>query len=199
MVKTVDFLDILEAKHAGNVSLVNEASLYRVFAHVKNSPAKSFAILTSYRNSNPPLANKESFKKLQQTVRSMGLGFNKLLGHWQESQNPDVAYSEAKPEELVDSAEPSLFITGISLQDALSLGNKYNQDAIVYSGEETSGKVVLVFRDGTTSEIGEFTPHKIAQAYSTIKGKNFVFEYFEYKAQSWMEVLIEQNFNKKTI
>ena len=193
MDKQVDFVEILEAKESGNRSLLNEASLYRVYAHVRNTQNKSFAIITSYRNSNAPLANKESFKQLQSTIRSMGLGYNKLVGHWQESQNSEVTYDKAAPEELVDATEPSLFITGITLQDALSLGIKYNQDAIVYSGVETNGKVVLVFRDGSTSEIGEFTPHKIAQAYSTIKGKNFV---FEYKAQSWIETTIETNFNK---
>lgn len=189
----IDFNQILEAKHAGDREALNEKSLGRVYQHVKNSDIKSFGIVTSYRSSNPKQKNIATFGELQAAVRSAGLGFNKLQGHWQECQDSGIPYDKCPKDQLVDAAEPSLFISGIALDMIQMLSNKYDQDAFVYSGPETGGKVTLFFRDGSKQPIGEFSPHKIAQAYSQLKGKNFVFEYV---AQSHMESLIEQEFKR---
>ena len=115
---------------------------------------------------------------MKASIRGSNLGFFKLKGHWREEGSEEV------------TPEPSLFVPGISLKRAHKLGNKFNQDAIVYSGPETKGKVALIFKSGTKQVIGKFHPQKIAQFYSSVRGKTFVFEGFEYVPQTAVEALI---------
>lgn len=103
-----------------------------------------------------------------------------------------LPYGKCPKENLKASAEPSLFVPGITKDHILKLAKKYEQDAVVYAGPETKGKVHVLFQDGTTLPIGDFHPNKIAQAYSTVRGKNFTFEGFSMPAQGYMETLIEQ-------
>lgn len=167
--------EIIKAKELGFPTL-NEASLGRVYQHVKEG--QSFAILTSWRQNLPTAENKTNFKSLQNSIRSAGLGFFKLLGHWKEEGQDEA------------TAEPSLFVPGISKELAHKLGNKFDQDAVVYSGPETEGNISLIFKSGSLQKIGKFSPSKVSQAYSSVKGKTFVFEGFEYIAQSYTETLI---------
>jgi hypothetical protein len=172
--------DIIAAKEIG-IRALNEASLGRVYQHYLKSKDKNkggFAILTSWRVGNSPAQNKADLRALKGAIRAAGLGFSKMKGHWREKGQP-----EATP-------EPSLFVSGISFKLAHKLGNKYDQDAVIYGGPETNDKVVLIHKSGSTQNIGKFHPQKIAQAYSSIKGKTFIFEGFEYIAQSFMETLI---------
>ena len=56
------------------------------------------------------------------------------------------------------------------------LGKKYGQDAVIFGGEQTKGNATLIFKDGKVENIGKFSPNKIQQAYSKLKGgKTFVF------------------------
>ena len=182
------FQDVLAAR--GDPDAMNEASLGRVYQHVKNSEKKSFGILTSWRAGSSKRENLANFKRLAGEVRSLGLGFFKLLGHWKECQDPNIDYAKCPPDQLEDTKEPALFVPGISLEDVKRLGNKYEQDAVVYAGPDTGGKVQLVFRGGSTTSIGKFSPSKIAQAYSRVRGRPFTFEYV---VQTWSESLIEQS------
>jgi hypothetical protein len=187
-------LDILKAKARGDWEAVNEASLSRVWQHTKKSGERGFAILTSWRAGKSKRENLADFKKLQGEVRGTGSGFFKLLGHWKECQDPDIPYDECPANQLVDSAEPALFVPGLSLKDTKRLGAKYEQDAVVFAGPETKGDVVLVTRGGGVSKLGAFSPGKVSQAYSRVRGRPFVFEYV---AQSWGEKLVEKQFDPK--
>ena len=181
------FQDILAAR--GDPDAVNEASLGRVFQHVKNINEKSFGILTSWRAGKSKRENLSDFKRLAGEVRGLGLGFFKLRGHWKECQDPSVDYADCPPGQLEDTKEPALFVPGITLQDVKRLGRKYEQDAVVYGGPDTKGKVMLIMRGGSMSSLGGFSPNKIAQAYSRVRGRAFTFEYV---AQTWGESMIEQ-------
>lgn len=197
-----NFLDILTAKQYGNKQAVHEASLARIMQHAQNAPEKGFAILTSWRQALSRPQNLSRFMQLKAAVRGKGLGFNTLVGHWQECQDPAVPYDQCPKDQLVDATEPSLFIVGMTLDDAKALGNAYDQDAIVFSGPETGGKVVLVFKDGGTMDIGGFNPMAISQAYSELKGgkdkarRFFKFEYVEWPTQGNAESLMEQSYRK---
>ena len=127
----------------------------------------SWAILTSYRGENKPSKNKSDFKRLQQQIRSADLGFFKLVAHGQE-EDEDGKVQSVK--------ELSLFVPGISYKLATSLMDEYKQFAIVYSGPETKGNISLVEKGGKQTNLGKFHPQKIAQFYSKVKGKSFVFE-----------------------
>jgi len=162
--KIISWDDIINSKTRDEL---NEVSLGRVYQHVKKENIDSWAILTSYRDENKPSKNKSDFKRLQQQVRSANLGFFKLVGHGQE---------EDETGEVQSVKEPSLFVPGIDYNLAVKLMNEYNQFAIVYSGPETNGKVSLVEKGGKQTDLGKFKPQKIAQFYSKVKGKSFVFE-----------------------
>lgn len=191
MQREIQFSEIIEAREKGDGTALNEASLGRVWQHVQRSSQQSWAILTSWRSSNTEAENLKNYGELLQLIRSAGLGFFKLRGHWRENINPNVAYEDSKPEDLVDVAEPSLFVPGISRSLAEKVMQRYDQDAIVYAGEDTGGSVQLLHRTGSSEDLGKFTPDTIAQAYSTVKGRNYVFEYV---AQGFVENLIESLF-----
>jgi hypothetical protein len=194
MKKEYTILDIIKARQKEDMDDLNEASLGRVYQHYKKSPEKGFGIITAWRAGNTKKQNIELFKKLQNEIRSNGLGFFKLEGHWVECQDNNVPYDECPQTELVASIEPAIFVPGIDEALMKKLTKKYDQDASVYAGPETKGKMHLVFRDGKSQDIGKFHPGKIAQAYSKIRGKTFTFEGFEYKPQTWTEKLVEMNY-----
>jgi hypothetical protein len=77
---------------------------------------------------------------------------------------------------LKDAIEESLFVPNISAKEIHNLGKKYEQDAVIFGGEQTKGNATLIFKDGKVENIGKFSPNKIQQAYSKLKGgKTFVF------------------------
>lgn len=183
---TADFRAVLEAKRRGDFKLLNEVSLARAYGHVRNG---QFAILTNHRAGQTPMANRDGFYQLKQDLVQLGCGPIVLWGRWQECQDPQIPYQECPPELIRDVSEPSLFVPNLDLETASHYAGLYDQDAFVYCGPETDGKVNLVYRDGSRTSIGDFHPDKIAQAYSQLKnGRSFVFEYV---AQSHTEVLIE--------
>jgi hypothetical protein len=193
---SLQFIQILEAKERGDWQAVNEASLNRVFQHTEETDSASYGILTSWRAANPKSVNLANFNKLQQELRSAGLGFFKLKGQWPECQDSTIPYDECPQDKIVMASEPSLFVPNITKDLIVSLMGKYKQDSVMYSGEETGGEVVFIKNDGTESPAGNFNPNTIGSAYSTVKGRPFTFEYV---AHSWSDVLAEKLFNNKRV
>jgi len=190
------FESVLSARASGNMRELNEASLGRVYQHVSKAGEKSWGILTAWRYGVPKSKNLSNMKKLGSQIRSAGLGFFKLTGHWKECQDTNVEYKDCPKDEMVDSVEPSLFVPGISKDDFLKMLKKYNQDAGVYTGPDTDGDAILLFKAGKEMKIGKFHPGKISQAYSKLKGRSFIFEGFNYPAQSHSEAMIEQTLDR---
>jgi len=139
----------------------NAASLGRVYKHIIKEGSKSWGIVTSYRDANNPSKNKASFNELKGIVRSFDLGFFVVQGVGQE-------------EDGGESHEPALFIPNVSLKQIKKLSDKYNQYGFIYSGPESNNKIVLYSVDGKET-LGAFHPMKIAQYFSKVKGKPFVF------------------------
>lgn len=200
----IDFRVILAAKARGDWKTVNEASLARAYQHCKNG---HFGIITNHRYDNSPETNRSGFYELKQTLLDHGYGGTVLLGHWRECRDPNIPYDECPEDQLADVSEPSLFVPNVDAKLLHELGMKYNQDAVIYAGPETDGNVVTLHRDGSIKSLGKFNPNKIAKAYSEllplprkspVKGRlqrnqrTFV---FEHRAQSFMESLIESQFN----
>jgi hypothetical protein len=124
--------------------------------------------------------------------------FLKLKGYWVECQDPDLEYAQCPDDMKVPVVEDSLFVPNISREQAIKLGKKYEQDAVIYSGEETDNNVELVSKTGTSiMKLGKFSPSKIAQAYTRIKGSSFTFEGFEYRPTGQMESLVFEAFLKQ--
>jgi hypothetical protein len=202
-------LQVLEhiflAKSTGDKKALYESSLARVWQHVKNANETGLAILTSWRQALPQKENLSRWNGLKGDVRGMGLGFFTVTGHWRECQDPTASYEDCPEDQLVDAVEPSMVVPNMTLEQAKSLGSKYGQDAVLYAGPETDGKVTLFFGSGDTMELGEFSPNTIAQGYSQLKGNKgtFRFEGLEWKAQGLLEVRVfekfKENFLKKSL
>lgn len=179
-----------------------EVSLGRIWQHVENAETKSFAIITSWRQEFSKKKNVKDFSALKASIRSLGHGFVTVAGHWKECQDPTVAYKDCPKDQLIDASEPSLFVMGLSKEAAQSLAKQSQQDAIVYAGPETGGKIMLLFNDGSDTEIGDFKPQTMGQAYTELvrskkKAKRqFAFEGFECKVEGYVASLIEQELNK---
>jgi len=176
----LSFLEILELKESFNRQKNNidsrkalsEASLNRIMHHAGNGP---FGIVTAWRKGLTTQQNIANMSELKSMLRSWNLGFIPMKGHWRECQDPNVSYENCPEDMFEDVVEPSLFVPNMSKDQAQTVRAKYNQDAVIYSGPETENQVVLLFKDDQMN-IGSFNPNAIAQAYSTVKGRNFTFE-----------------------
>jgi hypothetical protein len=159
--------------------ILTEASLGRIFQHIQSKKnVKSWGVITAYRYENTPQQNKEANLELAKKIREKNLGFIEMEGHWQECQDKHINYFDCPKDKLKDSTEMALFIPNISLKDAHSLGNNYGQDAILYGGEDTKGKGLLVYKNGRMENVGDFHPDNMQQAYSKMRntGKTFAFQ-----------------------
>lgn len=157
---------------------LDEASLGRVLQHVQGKKnVKRWGVLTAYRYGNTPAENKEANKKLQQQIRAKGLGFFELEGHWQECQDKRVNYFDCPKDQLKDSVEIAIFVPNITLKDLHQLGNEYQQDSVLYGGDDTKGKGMLVYKNGRVESVGDFHPDNIQQAYSKMRNTKKVFAF----------------------
>lgn len=158
-----DFSDVLKAS---TPKALNEASLGRIHQHVSRSGKTSWAILTSWRQDVSLETNKRNLKELKDRLKRWG--YFPIAGHGQE-EDPDG--------KLVAVSEPAFFVVGIPLEDALELARKYNQWGIIFAGAEMDENICLVREDGTVEKrMTKFHPGKIAQFYSAVRGRPFVFE-----------------------
>ena len=135
---------------------VTEASLSRLYAHAQDG---NFAIVSGWLSSQPQAENEKADAAIRQEIRNMGLGYIELEGHWEENE-----------------PEPSYFVHGMSKAQAVSILQTFRQEAVIYAGPETDGRVFLLWSSGGEDDLGEFHPGKIAQAFSSWKGRTFVFE-----------------------
>ena len=167
---------------------LNEASLGRVYQHYQNSKEKSFAILTSNRavgitldKHSADLArqkNNERFRELKGSLKS-SYGYFDLIGHGQE----DLADGTVASVE-----EPSLFVIGITLNDAMQIAKKFQQYGFLYAGPETKGNVWLYTTSGGHEDTGPFHPMRISKFYSIIQGKRKMRTFtFESLPKGWIE------------
>jgi hypothetical protein len=157
---------------------LDEASLGRVLQHIQSKKnVKNWGMMTAYRYVNTPNQNKKLNKQLEADLRALGHGFFKVEGHWVECQDGNLSYKDCPQNLLKDAIEESLFVPNISAKQIHKLGKKYGQDAVIFGGEQTKGNATLIFKDGKVENIGKFSPDKIQQAYSKLKGgKTFVFQ-----------------------
>ncbi len=155
---------------------LDEASLARAYQHVVEKKVPSWGMITAYRYANTKKENIAANKKLEADLRGKGYGFFKVEGHWQECQDSNLNYVDCPPEKLQDSIEVSLFVPHMKKKDIELLCKKYEQDAVIYGGEDTKGDAHLIFKNGSEDNIGKFQPGKVEQAYSKFKGgKTFIF------------------------
>lgn len=198
--------DVANAIKSKDIKKINEASLGRVFQHYTRQNSDSFAIISAYKGGNSTSENIVRSSKLKNDVRSLGLGFFKMKGFWEECSNPNYEWQNCPRKYIVSVVEESLFIPDIKLADAIRLASKYDQEAFIFSSTSTDkanfpktfqqanlkpGNVYLIDSNTgkITSDIGKFSPQKVAQGYSQIRNSTFVFEGFQYNPSGMMEGL----------
>ena len=160
---------------------INEASLGRIYQHVVSNPKmKNWGVVTASRGELTPAENKQRNKELENDLRKLGYGFVHVDGMWQECRKPDTEYKDCPDDMKVPTEEKSLFIPNISQEHIQALGKKYQQDSVLFADEKTKASGEASFIDSKSGEsfnIGKFSPGKIAQGYSKMKGgKVFTFE-----------------------
>ena len=160
---------------------INEASLGRIYQHVVSNPKmKNWGVVTASRGELTPAENKQRNKELENDLRKLGYGFVHVDGMWQECRKPDTEYKDCPDDMKVPTEEKSLFIPNISQEHIQSLGKKYQQDSVLFADDKAKANGEATFIDSKSGEsfnIGKFSPGKIAQGYSKMKGgKVFTFE-----------------------
>jgi len=169
--------EINEAVDGVKVHTIDEASLSRVYQHVSGHPkVKSWGMMSGFRNANTKQENQATNQQLEKDLRAMNLGFFKVQGHWKECQDSSISWQDCPKDQLKDSVEESFFIPNINNEQLLGLTQKYNQDAAVYGDKENPGEAFLLFKNGSTENIGKFNANKVSNAYSQMKGdRSFLF------------------------
>jgi hypothetical protein len=165
---------------AGRYDL-DESSIGRIHQHVVSNPkVKNWGVVTASRGELTSAENKQRNKELENDLRKMGYGYVHVDGMWQECRKPDTEYKDCPDDMKVPTAEKSLFIPNISQEHIQSLGKKYQQDSVLFADEKTKAKGEATFIDSKSGEafnIGKFSPGKVAQGYSKLKGGQvFTFE-----------------------
>lgn len=128
-------------------------------------------------------------KRLMGAIRSMGLGAFKLIGHWKECPE---GQKDCPDEERIPVKEASFGVVGVSKEAFTKLLRKYRQEAGVFLGPETDGKAILIEIGKPDMRIGSFSPGRISDVWSRIRGSTFVFEGFEMLPHSWGEAMIRK-------
>ncbi len=188
----ITYRDIVRARKSGDREALSEATLGRVYQHVKKSKDSSLVLITAFRGDKSKKENLAANKRLLSDIRSQGLGAFKILGHWRECQDDTVSYKDCPDNKMVDVKEAVFGVPGMNRKTATMLTKKYNQDGSVYLGPETKGKATIIERDGSSFSIGSFTPQKIGQGWSQVRGGKWTFEGFDYPPQSQLDALTEQ-------
>ena len=162
-----------DIRNADNYKDFNEANMASIYRHWKESNSNSFTLITAYQSVKANTIaeverkrheNKVNFGRLKSDLA--GYGYFNILGHSEET-------IDGKKEVLT---EPTLFVNNLPLKKSMELCKKYNQWGFIYAGPETNGHVKLYFSSGQIQDIGDFHPGKVTAAYSTVRGRPFVFE-----------------------
>jgi hypothetical protein len=184
--------------------LITEISLSRVFSHVEKRP---FAILTAFRGSNSLQMNRTQNKKLENDIRAAGLGFEKVVGTYEEDLGDGKKRRVTEESFMVIGDDDSDAKVGAIRGFAKKMGTKYEQDAIFFkSPKSPQGFVIGTKADawpgmGKEESVGEFHPNRLNGIYTALKTKNkepirgFKFEEFHHPmtvTQIWVRHLMKK-------
>ena len=94
-----------------------ESSLAKVYQKVSYNKI-SFGVVSSYRKKNNDIENKKLYKELKKNIREKGYGYIELTGGFEEE--------DGRVE------EKSLIIHDIKKDELIELGNKYEQESVIF-------------------------------------------------------------------
>lgn len=151
---------------------------------VKSADGKNIGIVSAFRSAYGKKENMRRTRELQNDLDGAKLRYVKLIGHYtedsQDSPSKEISFlvfadNDADDKELEQMMK--------------ELGAKYNQDSIIFkpfdsesatligtSSHDEDGKKIDFPGHGKEVELGRFTPDKMGEYYSKMKGRPFVFE-----------------------
>jgi len=150
----MNFLEILQEQ----IDILQENSVARIRRAMDNG---DWSILTSWRGDESDEENQKNFTELKAILRGKSVKYIELEGVGQEEEGPAI--------------EPSLFVIGLSEDEAVQIMKKYKQFAVVV-GKKGSDKGELVEKSGKRTQLGKFTPGQTGEFFSRVKGKPFIFK-----------------------
>lgn len=145
---------------------LTEFSISRMYRHYLEGGHTSWAVMTAWQKNKSRGENKRNNASLEQDFS--GHGYVKLLGHGME--NDEVTGQE------IAVTEPSYGVFDVPLDRIKNLQQKYEQDSVIYAGPETEGHVFLIYKSGSTQDLGEFHPSEIGKYFSSWRGRPFTYE-----------------------
>ncbi len=104
-------------------SFLTESSLSRIWQHVED-PKRVFGVISAFRGEYKRPENNERHKRLMFDIRDLGYGYIEMDGGYLETVGDKV--------QLVE--EMSFYLPGISYKHLIELGNKYEQESVIYKG-----------------------------------------------------------------
>lgn len=167
-----------------------ESSLSRIY---RDFMENEFIIITSWRVGDSE--NKSNLSDMKNYLRSKDLGYVRIDGVGQE---------ETEDGKVVATKEPSLLVKNVQKggekkyesaefsKILYDLAKKYDQWGIVHH-DPTNGTRLVAFKDDqgksipsgkVVNKMKSFQPMKVAQFFSSLKGKPFTFESFQYSSPS---------------
>lgn len=176
------FKELLKKREDYIKQELSESKLSRVWQHVEGD--KSFAFVSANRSEYSDKENKKRSAQLKQDIRKLKLGFIEMKGGFVETSK-DKDGKEIK----VTVEEDSFLIPNISKKDVIMLGNKYEQDSVLFKDKnqflelatkDNSGKVLTNFKLKSGKENLNFSKEIISNFFSRLKygshkDKKFVF------------------------
>jgi len=152
---------------------MEEKTLNRVWSYFEST--KPIAILSAFRKDYESRENVSRNKRLASTIKNAGYGYVWMIGHWVEVEGD--AETDTKEDSIL--AIGGQGDGGRMKKLVLDMMKKYDQNAIIFKPEGPKQDVLLIDEYGKVTKLGKFTPNKVAQAYSTLRGRGggeFVFE-----------------------
>ena len=174
-----------------------ESSLARMLS----TPSIPWVIIIAYRKLNADGSEKTKEEninrnlELRSKLNSIKIGVHQLVGHWRECKNKETPYQDCPESDKVDVVERSYFVPMPKEMNVdkfkeilLSLGNKYQQDEIIFSDDKD---INLLFTKGGQVSLGKnMNLNQIGQSYSQhilIQNVPFVFEgLMQYHGNIWL-------------
>lgn len=160
--------------------IIRESSLSRIIQHIQTG--KTFAVISAYRGEFSASENKFRHRQLAGAIRALGLGYIEQTSGYTYSDGTDHTVEEE-----------SFFIPGISYQQALALGGKFDQESILFKDEKIGfvltftitftdaeghshrpGEIALRFKTDDREGVASFDPRVYKSAFSALKRANKV-------------------------
>lgn len=148
---------------------VNEISTNRILTHLKDGG--TFAIISTFRPDrveNDEMAtlkmNMKLLRDLKQKCREKNYGFSEFISRWSEQ--------DSETGEVNSSDERALMIFGIPENEALELGQDYNQSSIIFNDKNGCREICTnQFADWETGHV--YKPGDTVREFKT-QGKDIL-------------------------